>query len=77
VTERRHHYGMECLQLLGHRVKSVVLISATKHTFIDENYFAIFNSLSMYSIYKKFYFIPICVTLMIFSQIKVFSRVIP
>jgi hypothetical protein len=51
---RRQHYGMESLHLLGHRVKTMVLTSATKDTYVDENYFAIFNSLFMYSICKKF-----------------------
>jgi hypothetical protein len=77
MTGQRQHYGVESLYLLGHRVKTVALISATKYTFVDENYFVIFNFLSMYSICKQFYFTPICVTLMVFSQIKVFCHVIP
>jgi hypothetical protein len=77
MTGRRQHYGVESLHLLGHRVKTVVLISATKDTYVDKNCFAIFNSLSMYSVCKKFYIIPVCVTLMLFSQIKIFCHVIP
>jgi hypothetical protein len=77
MTGRWQHYGVESLHPLGHRLKTVVLISATKDTYVDENYFATFNSLSMYSIRKEFYIIQICVTIMIFSQIKVFSHVIP
>jgi len=30
MTGRRQHYDMESLHLLGHRVKTVVLISAKK-----------------------------------------------
>jgi len=77
MTGQRQHYGVESLHLLGHHVKTVVFISATKYTYDDENYFVIFNSLPMYAICKPFHFTPVCVTLMIFSQIKVFSRVIP
>jgi len=72
MTGQRQHCGVESLHFLGHRVKIVALISTTKDTYVDENYFVIFNFLSVCSIWKQFYFIPICVTLMIFSQIKVF-----
>jgi len=63
MTGRRQHYGVESLHLLGYRMKRVELISATKDTYVDENYFAIFNSLFIHSICNKFYITPICVTL--------------
>jgi hypothetical protein len=63
MTGRRQHYGVESLHPLGHRVKTAVLTSATKDAYVDENYFAICNSLSMYSTCKKIYISPICVNL--------------